>query len=320
MAFGHPAAPHSGEPKEITVIKLRWFLPLLILASPFSFAQEQPAGEEKRITAEEFLASLKFQQGKITLPNNVATLNIPKTFRYLAPDDTERVLTMAWGNPSGSGTLGMIFPSDAGPLDENGWGVVLTYDDSGYVSDKDADEIDYKELLSGMQEESQADNEERAKLGYSTVDLVGWAEQPAYDSSTHKMYWAKELRFEGNDFNTLNYNVRVLGRSGVLVLNAVAGMNQLGQVKNSMKDVTAFTNFLPGHRYEDFDASTDRVAEYGIAALIGGAAAAKIGLFAKIGALLIAAKKFLIIGLIAVVAVITSLVRKKKKPQTNPAE
>ena len=82
------------------------------------------------------MASLKFQQGKITLPGGIATLDLPATFRYLDPADSARILVDAWGNPPGSKTLGMIFPADISPLAENGWGVVITYDEEGHIKDR----------------------------------------------------------------------------------------------------------------------------------------------------------------------------------------
>jgi hypothetical protein len=35
----------------------------------------------------------------------------------------------------------MIFPKDVGPLDQTSWGVVITYAESGYVKDDDAEKI-----------------------------------------------------------------------------------------------------------------------------------------------------------------------------------
>ena len=69
---------------------------------------------------------------------------------------------------------------------------------------------------------SLAANEEREKQGFERVTLIGWAEPPSYDAAAHKLYWAKELAFADNPDHTLNYNIRVLGRRGVLVLNAYA--------------------------------------------------------------------------------------------------
>ena len=283
-----------------------------------AIAQTAGSGSESRMTAEQFLASLKFQQGKITLPNGIATLDLPATFRYLDPADSARILVDAWGNPPGSKTLGMIFPADISPLAENGWGVVITYDEEGHIKDDDADSIKYDELLKDMQEAMKEANEERKERGYAAMTLVGWAEAPHYDKASHKFYWAKEYAAEqqqGN--NSLNYNIRVLGRKGVLVLNAVAGMNQIGTIKSEMKSVVAFTDFTAGNGYNDFEAGTDKVAEYGLAALVAGGVAAKLGFFGKILAFLLLFKKFVLIGLIAVGAGAFKLFGRKKKEEIN---
>ena len=62
------------------------------------------------------------------------------------------------------------------------------------------------------------DNIERKKLGYSTLNLVGWASKPYYDGKNKVLHWAKELKVEGDEGNTLNYDVRVLGRKFLLFM------------------------------------------------------------------------------------------------------
>jgi len=277
-------------------------------------AQEAPeAAAEPQISAEEFLQSLKPQSGNITLPNKVATLQLKEGFQYLSPESTEKLLVDAWGNPPGNETLGMIIPVSVSPLAENGWGVVITYDEDGYVSDEDADSIDYSELLNDMKEESATVNEERKKQGYGSMLLVGWAEPPHYDKNSHKYYWAKEFSTDNTQENSLNYNIRILGRKGVLVLNAVAGMNQISTVKAQMPELLAVTEFTEGNRYQDFNAQTDHVAEYGLAALVAGGVAAKMGFFAKLAAFFIAFKKLIIIGAVALVGFIGKLIGRKSQ-------
>jgi uncharacterized membrane-anchored protein len=68
-----------------------------------------------------------------------------------------------------------------------------------------------------------------------------------------------------------------------------------------MQQVTSFTNFTAGNRYADFNGSTDKVAEYGIAALVAGGVAAKLGFFGKLLALLLAFKKLIVLGVAAAV-------------------
>ena len=282
----------------------------LCLALPFI----APAHADGKIappsmSQDAFLASLTFQQGDIALPGKIATLKLPSTFRYLAPADAERVLVDAWGNPPGHATLGMILPADISPLSDQGWGVIVTYEKDGHVKDDDADSIKYDELLKEMKEGTLAANAARKEQGYPGMTLIGWAEPPSYDKASHKLYWAKELRSEGASQSSLNYNIRVLGREGVLVLNAVAGMDQIAQVKAEMKHVTAFTEFTGGNRYADFDPKTDKVAEYGLAALVMGGVAAKLGLFGKLFALLLAFKKLILVGIAAAGAGLFKLFR-----------
>jgi uncharacterized membrane-anchored protein len=257
-----------------------------------------PSAEEQK--AQKLLDSFKPQHGSIKLPNDVATLQLNDEFYYLSPGDSARLLSEGWGNPPGQKNLGMIIPQAISPMERDGWGVIITYADDGHVSDEDANKINYTELLQQMQKGEEEDNEERKKQGYAALHTVGWAEPPSYDAQTHKMYWAKELREDGDEANSLNYAIRVLGRKGVLELNAVALMRDLPTIKQEMPKVLALTNFNDGNKYTDFNASTDKVAAYGLAALVAGGIAAKAGLFAKLGLILLAAKKFIIIGLVAV--------------------
>ncbi len=271
-----------------------------------------PVAAQPTMTMAQFLASLTFREGKIKLPGDIATLDLPSNFRYLDQADTAKLLTDGWGNPPGAKTLGMIVPAAVNPLSPEGWGVVVTYDKDGHVKDDDADTINYADLLKQMQEGTLENNKERKEQGYAPMTLVRWAEQPSYDKAQHKLYWAQELHTEGDKDNGLNYNIRVLGREGVLVLNAVASMDQIAYVKREMKNVTAFTEFTPGNRYTDFNPTTDKVAEYGLAALVAGGIASKLGIFGKLLALLLAFKKIILIGLAAAGGWIYQLVGRKK--------
>ena len=286
----------------------------VVLWLPLAGAADAPA---PKMDKETFLASLHFQDGAVELPGKIATLQLPPAFRYLPPADAARVLGV-WGNPPDAKTLGMIVPASTSVLGEGGWAVVVTYDKDGHIKDDDADKIDYDDLLKDMQSAIADGNAERKKQGYEGLVLKGWAERPSYDKASHKMYWAKQIHFDDAAQDTLNYNVRVLGREGVLVLNAVADAGQIGQVKQDMRVVTGFTEFTPGNRYTDFDSKTDRVAEYGLAALVAGGVAAKLGLFGKLFALLLAFKKIIFVAVAALGA--TVFKRFKDKPEVAPAE
>jgi uncharacterized membrane-anchored protein len=278
----------------------------LFLFACSAFAEERPPEVQK------FLDGLHYKTGTVEVQGGHATLKLSPDFRYLDARDAQSVLERLWGNPPDSKVLGMLLPADLTPADKGAWAVVIRYSDDGHISDEDATKIDYDKMLKEMQQSTHDSNAERQKQGYHTVELLGWAAPPHYDPSTNKLYWAKELEFNGSSHHTLNYDIRVLGRGGYLSLNAIAGMSQLPMVQTKMQDVLAMTEFDAGQRYADFNASTDKIAAYGIGALVAGTIAAKAGLFAKLFAMILAAKKFIIIGLAAVGAAIKKFFGRSK--------
>lgn len=306
---------------------LAFMLLLVVAFTVQATTEESTPTEETTLTAEqaEYIAwarqlwdSLDRQQGTIKLPNGVATLNVPENFYYLNPADAEKILVEVWGNPPGAGanTLGMLFPIEGTPFDSDNWGVSIEYIEDGYVSDSDADEIDYDDLLADMQESTQDENKVRAEQGYEPIELVGWAENPFYDKQSHKLHWAQELKFGNQSPNTLNYNIRVLGRKGILLLNFIAGMEQKEIIDSKLDSVLALAEFDQGSRYEDFDPSIDKVAAYGLGALVAGKVIAKTGFLA---AALIFLKKFGVLIVIAIGALLGKLFRRKKL-QADAAE
>lgn len=140
----------------------------------------------------------------------------------------------------------------------------FTFEEDGYVEDDDAASLDFDDLLAEMREGVGEENEARGEAGYEAIALIGWAEPPHYDPATHKLYWAKELEFGGDPAHTLNYNCPRARPAGVLVLNAVAAMDQLATVQADMTDALAVVDFNEGHRYTDYQPGTDKLAAYGI--------------------------------------------------------
>jgi len=169
-----------------------------------------------------------------------------------------------------------------------------------------------------MQEETRQESEKRARRGQGQVELVGWAQPPHYDYATHKLYWARELKFGGDDQNTLNYDIRALGRRGVLSLNAVAAIGQLQHVERDMQAVLGFVEFNEGQRYTDYHEGMDKLAEYGIAALIAGKVAVKVGLFKMLLGGLLAFKKFIVFAALAAVAFLRRLLGRKSAGGGEP--
>ncbi len=282
---------------------------LLLLAAPLLRADDPaPRLSADQLATEE--QAFKYQTGTVTLHGGLAKLELKPGWRFLDGIDAEKVLHDFWGNPPQRPPLGMIFPPNLGPLDRDAWAVLVAYEEQGHVNDADAAKINYSDLLKTMQQQVRDANPERERLGYPAMELVGWAEPPHYDAATHKLYWAKTLHEIGAPGSGLNYNIRVLGRRGVLVLNAIADSRDLGTVSAQMPEVMAMVDFQPGNTYAEFDPKVDKVAAYGIATLVAGTAvglAAKAGLLKFLFPVLVAAKKFLLVIVVAIVAAVRKI-------------
>jgi uncharacterized membrane-anchored protein len=253
-------------------------------------------------------------QGKVPLSGGVAEVDVPANYYFIGPKDSRFVLEQVWGNPEDTSILGMIFPRDGNAFD-GAWGVIITYEESGYVSDAEAAEMDYDALLASMQADNTAVNEERKKAGYPAVHILGWAATPHYDAQERKLFWAKSLHFDGETNDTLNYNIRALGRKGVLVVNFVATSDQLASVETATPDVLKMVSFTTGNRYTDYLPDVDKVAAYGIGGLIAGGIASKTGMLVVVLALLKKGFVFLLLPIAWVWRKITGA--KDSKPDQN---
>lgn len=245
----------------------------------YSFAQD----DLNQIKIDSIENSFHYEYGTINLDNGVGKLIIPKGFKYLSKEQAERVLVDLWGNPKSDNlSLGLILPETTGVMTIDSYVFNVQYDEIGYVEDDDADDINYDDLLTQMKEETVEENKLRIKEGYESISVIGWAAQPYYDKDRKILYWAKEFKFGKNEVNTLNYNIRILGRKGVLVLNAIATTKELPLVQNDISKVLNIFQFNDGYKYEEFDSSVDEVAAWTIGGLVAGKVLAKVGLFAVI--------------------------------------
>lgn len=270
-------------------------------------AQEEPLPPE----AAAFVEQLTPRSGAIAIPEAQATLDLGNKYLFYGPEDAALILTEAWGNPpeAATGVLGLVMPAGTTPYSD-AWGAVVTFEATGFVEDGDARDADYGELMRQMQEGSEAENEERRAAGYAPVNLIGWAQSPRYDSVAHSVVWARELAFEGEGVNSLNYDLRTLGRTGVLSINLVATMPELGEIREVANDFAQIAAFDAGARYDDFNADTDETAGYGIAGLVAGGAGLAVA--KKLGLLAILLKfiKPILLGLVVLLGLFGGRIRR----------
>ncbi len=294
-----------------------------VLASPSNSKEAgvvdsvQAKLEKEQMHIDSVVASIEYKQGIFNLKDNLATVKAANGLSFLDSKDANKLLHDLWNNPESDNVLGVLVPTDIPIDDERLWAVVFTYEEEGHVKDDDAADMKYDEMLKTMKEDAENANAERVKSGYDAMHLVGWAQTPFYDKAQHKLHWAKDLAIGDGKQHTLNYNIRMLGRKGVLVLNVVASIDQLQEIKTRINTIMASTDFVAGNRYEDFNESSDKIAEYGLAGLIAGGVLVKTGLLAKIGLILVKLWKVIALAIAGGLGAFKKFFNKKKKNETN---
>lgn len=301
---------------------------LLLLAAGFAFADGSPVAGEPPPTPEQISAAYsarvfkvmdgaRYREGHQELPGGIGHLRLPDGYRYLGPEDARKVIVDLWGNPpaaAGPSLLGVIVPVGEHLASPTSWAIVLSFEELGYVSDSDAGRIDFDGLMTRLQAAGSESNKARKASGFDTMDLAGWAVAPRYDRENRALYWARRFTITRQPEDTLNYDVRVLGRRGVLSLNAIAGMNRVTDIEAAFPALISMLRFNAGHRYGDFNPATDRHAGLALAGLVlGGLPTASIPTLDP------SARPRFWIHLIPVALILLLLFRIKRAPSLPPA-
>ncbi|GHA72827.1 DUF2167 domain-containing protein [Cognatilysobacter bugurensis] len=271
-----------------------------LLAGVFSFAASDTAAQAQTID------DLAWQHGPaVGTLGAQATVKVPEGYVFLAPDGA-RELNRLTQNPD-PGVDEYVLAKD-----DLSWVAYFSYEDVGYV--KDDEKLDSADLLATTTEGTEASNEERRANGWPALHVKGWAFEPQYDKTINSLEWAFRLRGEGSNSDTINYNTRLLGRSGVMNVLLVTGDEELQASVADFKRTLPGYAFNAGQTYAEFREG-DRIAEYGLAALVTGGAAAvasKKGFFAMLGVFFLKFWKLALAGMVAVGMGARSLFGKKK--------
>ena len=258
---------------------------LALLALPLSVpAQEQDTAPKVKID---------WQDGPtVGKLGDLAEIKVPEGYRFAGADGTRKFLELTQNPPSGA-ELGVLIPErkeneQAGEF----WFVIFEFHDIGYVKDDDRDKLDAAALLKELQTNTEEGNKERAKHGWPAYNIDGWYKPPFYDVSTKNLTWATRGHAieNGKEDKSVNYSIRILGRHGTMDVDLVLGPEVVSNVLPRFAEVLKGFSFKTGHSYAEFRPG-DKVAEYGLAALVAGGATAiafKTGLLAKFWKLIVA--------------------------------
>jgi len=203
----------------------------------------------------------------------VAQINLPAGYNFFDGATTRSILK-AYGEPVSGKELGLIEATNAH------WSVMFEFADIGYVKDDDKDKLDADKILKDIKAGTAEANKERVRMGSPPLEIVGWQQPPHYDEVTHNLTWAILCMSEGRQI--LNYKTKLLGRLGVMEVVLICEPDQLQGTLPTFTSLLAGYSFQTGQNYAEYHKG-DKVAKYGLAALVlGGAAvgAAKLGLLA----------------------------------------
>ncbi len=210
------------------------------------------------------LAALNwYQEGQVGTIAEKATFKASPEYTFLNVSDTDKFLKIN-NNPPG-GNAYTIARTDLS------WFAILQFAPEGYV--KDDETIDADALLKQLKKNNIKDAEWRRKEGYAVLTISGWAIPPRYDTVNKRLEWGTLLIEEGTNAKHVNVSTKILGRSGYTSVTLVTTPNEaeahLADFKKSMNDFS----YVSGEKYSEWKEG-DKVAAYGLGALVLGGAAA----------------------------------------------
>jgi uncharacterized membrane-anchored protein len=242
-------------------------------------------------------------------------LKLPKDYVYQDGEEARKSLRKM-GNPHVDDVLGLISGGNGD------WFAVVRFEKAGYIKDDDAKDWKTDDLFDSLKKGTEESNEARRKQGIAEMEIVGWVEKPHYEASTHRLVWALSSKDKGSDGSDqgINYNTYALGREGYFSVNLVTDLKKIEQNKPHAMTLLSSLDYDAGKKYTDFNASTDKVAAYGLTALVAGVAAKKLGLLAVIAAFFLKFAKLFILAGIGLLALIGKFFGGKKAPAETPTD
>lgn len=279
---------------------------LLACLAVFSTSQaQQPANQNMEEQEKKLLDDMEkvgwVREGAGDL-GGVAKIAIPKGYRFTHGSGASRVLELFGNLPQ---------PSASGLLTTEGFGpwIIFGYDDSGHVKDDEKNDINADKLLALRREGLAESNKVRKERGIHELAILGWAMPPRFNDTTKTLEWAVRIQsLDGTGGESVNYETRLLGRTGSMKVQLVCDPAEFQPLLTEFQKVMGGFSYVEGQRYAEFREG-DRIAEYGLTALVAGAgvvAASKMGLFGKLG--LVFAK----LGKAAILLVVGALAGLKK--------
>jgi uncharacterized membrane-anchored protein len=288
-------------------------IPFSLLIAILAFSLYAP-DTAARLSQEEYdqkLRALDWVRGpaKVNL-GKIGEVLIPRNSMFLDGDNSRKFKELNEGISNGQEVGTILGPSFK-------WRVVFYFSEIGYIKDPQNEKLDAEPILESLRKGTEEANKIKRKKGWDTMQVVGWRQRPNYNSISRNLEWAIIGENDRTKRKVVNFQTRILGRRGVLKSTLVSRPLTLNKYLPIYKDILAGFSYKSGWQYAEYRTG-DKIAEYGLVALITGGA---IAIAAKSGLLSILMKniKWILFGLLAFFGTIWKFVRRlfsREEPPT----
>ena len=260
---------------------------------------------------QKFEASLDWKEaGNYPLPLSNSTLILPEEHVVLIGKDAD-ALRVFWGDSPNPSIEAISYTA------QHTEPVIFSFHSEGYISLEDWSDVDPQALLQSYIENTERENKERKQKGLRSLHVLGWLQEPTLDKETHTVYWALEAVANGDEEHFVNSFALRLGRFGYEELIWITDKKSYISKGGELDLMLKAHSFDKGFRYTDY-VSGDKVAAYGIAALVAASIGVKV---LKTGGLLLLIKKFGAVFIAACAAVFYKIrAWLKKDDQSDPLD
>lgn len=201
--------------------------------------------------------------GQVGSIDGKAQFKASDSYTFLGVADTDKFLQLNGNPPPGNSYT--IMPVKAS------WFGVLHFAPEGYV--KDDEKIDADKLLEALKSQNVEGNKRKRDKGFDTLTLEGWAIPPRYDTENKRLEWGTRLKADRDGASVVNVSTRILGRGGYTSAVLVTSPQTLEADLVDFKKALRNFDYVSGEKYSEWKQG-DKVAAYGLGALVIGSAAA----------------------------------------------
>lgn len=201
----------------------------------------------------------------------IAQLPLPSGFKFTGAEGAKAFLASI-GSPPTPNTVGLLVPLGLTPS----WAVAFTFEEVGRVRTDDKEMIDADRLLANIKAGLGRLNAARRSAKAPEIADLEWIEKPKYDEARRSLTWAIRGVVPA-DKGTANYDVRFLGRHGVMKATVMTSDDKYDALVSQVRPILEGFEFTPENRYSDWK-DGEKIATSGLTDLVGGGSAAHRGL------------------------------------------